>query len=359
MRSRLAAAVVLTVAVLGAQGPDGQGPEGSDPPSRVARLNWMQGQVSFQPASVDTWTAATLNYPLTTGDHIYTDVDSRAEMRIGQNAIRLNSQSNFGFLNLDDRTVQIRFTGGAMEARIRFVDDEELYEVDTPNGAISLLRNGDYRIDTDPDRNGTLVTVFAGEAEITVNGQSFALHPRETGWFADGASPDIRGLNQPDDFDRFTAERNRREDTLPPPRHVNPQMIGGEDLDASLLQMVRLRFLPAGDPMLRSTIDAIHKDLSMGGWLQRYSLNDGFGKPSVAFVICTFWLIEALSAVGRRDEANEFFDRIHGALSHLGLLSEDFDPVEPRMWGNFPQTYSHVGLINAAFAASPQWTEVL
>jgi GH15 family glucan-1,4-alpha-glucosidase len=97
----------------------------------------------------------------------------------------------------------------------------------------------------------------------------------------------------------------------------------------------------------------------MGGWLQRYSLNDGFGKPSVAFVICTFWLIEALSAVGRRDEANEFFDRIHGALSHLGLLSEDFDPVEPRMWGNFPQTYSHVGLINAAFAASPQWTEVL
>jgi GH15 family glucan-1,4-alpha-glucosidase len=134
---------------------------------------------------------------------------------------------------------------------------------------------------------------------------------------------------------------------------------GGEDLDASLLQMVRLRFLPAGDPMLRSTIDAIHKDLSMGGWLQRYSLNDGFGKPSVAFVICTFWLIEALSAVGRRDEANEFFDRIHGALSHLGLLSEDFDPVEPRMWGNFPQTYSHVGLINAAFAASPQWTEVL
>ena len=134
---------------------------------------------------------------------------------------------------------------------------------------------------------------------------------------------------------------------------------GGEDLDASLLQMVRLRFLPAGDPMLRSTIDAIHKDLSMGGWLQRYSLNDGFGKPSVAFVICTFWLIEALSAVGRRDEASEFFDRIHGALSHLGLLSEDFDPVEPRMWGNFPQTYSHVGLINAAFAASPQWTEVL
>jgi GH15 family glucan-1,4-alpha-glucosidase len=134
---------------------------------------------------------------------------------------------------------------------------------------------------------------------------------------------------------------------------------GGEDLDASLLQMVRLRFLPAGDPKLGSTIDAIHKDLARGAWLQRYSLNDGFGKPSVAFVICTFWLIEALASAGRRDEAKAAFDRIYGALSPLGLLSEDYDPAEPRMWGNFPQTYSHVGLIHAAFAASPNWTDVL
>lgn len=134
---------------------------------------------------------------------------------------------------------------------------------------------------------------------------------------------------------------------------------GGEDLDASLLQMVRLRFLDPSDQRLISTIDAIHKDLSMGGWLQRYSLNDGFGKPSVAFVICTFWLVEALAATGRRSEATTMFNRIHQALSSLGLLSEDYDPVEPRMWGNFPQTYSHVGLIHAAFSASPPWAELL
>jgi GH15 family glucan-1,4-alpha-glucosidase len=135
---------------------------------------------------------------------------------------------------------------------------------------------------------------------------------------------------------------------------------GGEDLDASLLQMARLRFLLPGDLRLSSTIDAIHKDLARdGGWLQRYSLNDGFGKPSVAFVICTFWLIEALAAAGRREEARAIFDGIHSALSPLGLLSEDYDPTIPRMWGNFPQTYSHVGLIHAAFAASPQWSEVL
>jgi len=134
---------------------------------------------------------------------------------------------------------------------------------------------------------------------------------------------------------------------------------GGEDLDASLLQMARLRFLPPTDSRLCSTIDAIRKDLAWSGWLQRYSLNDGFGKPTVAFVICAFWLIEALAALGRRGEARETFDRILQTLSPLGLLAEDYDPSVPRMWGNFPQTYSHVGLIHAAFAASPSWTEVL
>jgi GH15 family glucan-1,4-alpha-glucosidase len=134
---------------------------------------------------------------------------------------------------------------------------------------------------------------------------------------------------------------------------------GGEDLDASLLQMARLRFLPSGDPMLTGTINAIQKDLMRAGWLQRYSLNDGFGSPTVAFVICTFWLIEALATGGRREEARAMFDRIQPALSPLGLLSEDYDPSLPRMWGNFPQTYSHVGLIHAAFAASPTWPEVL
>ena len=134
---------------------------------------------------------------------------------------------------------------------------------------------------------------------------------------------------------------------------------GGNDLDASLLQMVRLRFMPAENAMMNSTMDAIHKDLMHGGWLHRYSLNDGFGTPTVAFVICTFWLIEALATAGRRQEARAVFDSIRAALSPLGLLSEDYDPQAPRMWGNFPQTYSHVGLIHAAFAASPTWTEVL
>jgi GH15 family glucan-1,4-alpha-glucosidase len=134
---------------------------------------------------------------------------------------------------------------------------------------------------------------------------------------------------------------------------------GGRDLDASLLQMVTLRFLPKGDPRLSSTVDVIQQALSNDGWLFRYRLDDGFGKPTVAFVICTFWLAEALAVLGRKEEAKVVMDRMQGALSPLGLLSEDYDTADSRMWGNFPQAYSHVGLIHAAFAASPEWAEVL
>jgi GH15 family glucan-1,4-alpha-glucosidase len=130
---------------------------------------------------------------------------------------------------------------------------------------------------------------------------------------------------------------------------------GGEDLDASVLQAASLRLLPADDPRLQGTIDAVARDLARDGWILRYRHDDGLGTPSVAFILCTFWLVEALAAVGRNAEATRVFDHARGALSPLGLLAEDFSPGDRRMWGNFPQAYSHVGLIHAAFAASPRW----
>ncbi len=133
----------------------------------------------------------------------------------------------------------------------------------------------------------------------------------------------------------------------------------GSDLDASLLQMVRLRFLDVGDPRLRTTVEAIRTGLSKNGWLFRYQIDDGFGQPSVAFIICTFWLVEALAALGRTEEARSTMESIRSAFSPLGLLSEDYETSTLRMWGNFPQAYSHVGLIHAAFAASPRWSDVL
>jgi len=134
---------------------------------------------------------------------------------------------------------------------------------------------------------------------------------------------------------------------------------GSSDLDASLLQMAHLRFLPLNDARLRSTIDAIREGLSKDGWVFRYRLDDGFGLPAAAFVICTFWLVEALADTGRQAEAKTLMDHVDSALTDLGLLSEDYDSTKKRLWGNFTQAYSHVGLIRAAFAASPGWNDVL
>ncbi|MDH4275298.1 MAG: glycoside hydrolase family 15 protein [Gammaproteobacteria bacterium] len=133
----------------------------------------------------------------------------------------------------------------------------------------------------------------------------------------------------------------------------------GKSLDAALLEMANLRFLPPTDPRLHSTIDAIRAHLSQNGWLLRYREDDGFGTPNMAFLICSYWLVEALATVGRLAEARDVMSHIRTACSPLGLISEDCDTTTRRLWGNFPQAYSHVGLIHAAFASSPSWAEVL
>jgi GH15 family glucan-1,4-alpha-glucosidase len=132
-----------------------------------------------------------------------------------------------------------------------------------------------------------------------------------------------------------------------------------DDLDASLLQMVPLRFLPRDDPRLVSTVDVIARDLARADWVDRYRQHDGLGVPEVAFVVCTFWLVQALAGLGRIEEARRRLEATFAALSPLGLVSEDYDPARGRLWGNFPQAYSHVGLIHAAFDASPRWPEIL
>ena len=133
----------------------------------------------------------------------------------------------------------------------------------------------------------------------------------------------------------------------------------GEDLDASLLQMAPLRVFPANDPKLRQTVDAIWSGLTHNSWLMRYRDDDGLGATTVAFLICTFWLIEALVLIDRQDDARALMDQTVGIQSPLGLLAENFDMGTRLLSGNFPQAYSHVGLIRAAFAASPRWRDIL
>jgi len=124
-------------------------------------------------------------------------------------------------------------------------------------------------------------------------------------------------------------------------------------LDAALLMMVNLGFLRADDPRAHSHVDAIARNLSASdGYLRRYAVKDDFGETHNAFTICSFWLAEAYARLGRREEGLELFRKLLARGNHLGLYSEDLDPKTGEQWGNFPQTYSHVGLINAAFALS-------
>lgn len=134
---------------------------------------------------------------------------------------------------------------------------------------------------------------------------------------------------------------------------------GDPELDAALLQAVTLRLLPAQDPRMRATVHTIRAALSHGDWLRRYRTDDGFGVPTVAFVICSYWLVEALCVIGEVEQARELMARLSLARSPLGLMAEDLAPESGEMWGNFPQAYSHVGFIHAAFAASPRWSELL
>jgi pentatricopeptide repeat protein len=108
-----------------------------------------------------------------------------------------------------------------------------------------------------------------------------------------------------------------------------------------------------------ATVDAMEKTLADGPFMRRYEAADDFGKPETSFNICTFWRLDALARIGRLDEARTIFEAMLKARNHLGLLSEDTHPVTGEMWGNFPQTYSMVGLINGATRLSRQWDAVI
>ncbi|MGE3545453.1 MAG: glycoside hydrolase family 15 protein [Kofleriaceae bacterium] len=182
-------------------------------------------------------------------------------------------------------------------------------------------------------------------------------------WAAADRASRIAKLHRPDRAADLAdaAERIRGEllrDAIEPKRGCLAADHGGCEVDAALLQAITLRLLPSDDPRMHATVEAVRADLEHDGWLRRYRTKDDFGVPSVAFTLCTFWLVEALARIGRVDQARSVMERVRSVKSPLGLLAEDVDPTTGVMWGNFPQAYSHVGLIHGAFAVAPRWADV-
>ena len=204
-----------------------------DPPGRVARLNYLRGSVSFQPAGEPDWVSAVVNRPMTTGDRLWSDNGSRAEMHIGSATIRLDANTGFSFLNLDDRTVQIQLSEGTLNLRVKRIDPDEIFEVDAPNLAFSILQPGQYRIQASDDGNYTMVTVRSGQGEATGGGRTYTVNSGLSGEFtgSDSLQANIYRAADYDEFDSWSQERDRRDDGSRSARYVSHDVVGYEDLD--------------------------------------------------------------------------------------------------------------------------------
>jgi flagellar biosynthesis GTPase FlhF len=236
MRKHVLKAVsILSVALaLALFAPQRAAADDDDPPSRVARLGFARGSVSFNPAGTDDWVSAVVNRPVTTGDKLWNDSDGRSELSIGSAVIRLGSTTGFSFLNLTDNTTQIRVTEGTLNIRVRNLGDDETFEVDTPNLAFTVLRPGNYKIVVNEAGDTTTVVVRDGQGEVTGGGSAYTVHPGEIGAFVgtDQLDADVESWgNDDDDFDDWCADRDRRIDHSVSARYVSTDAIGYEDLD--------------------------------------------------------------------------------------------------------------------------------
>ena len=203
----------------------------ADPPTRVARLGYISGAVSFSPAGENEWVLATINRPLITGDRVWVDAGARAELQVGSAVIRMNGSTSITLLNLEDRVAQVQLAQGTLNVRVRRFDPKDVFEVDTPNLAYSIRRPGEYRIDVDPAGNTTAVVVRNGQAEVYGDGAAYVVNAQQAYRFAGTDLSDYEYIEAPraDEFDRWSSERDRRGAVSA--RYVSRDVIGYEDLD--------------------------------------------------------------------------------------------------------------------------------
>ncbi|ASV98509.1 DUF6600 domain-containing protein [Paraburkholderia aromaticivorans] len=209
--------------------------QNTDPPGRVARLNYTAGAVTTEPAGASDWSYAQINRPLTTGDQLWNDQNARSELHIGSTAVRLGPTTSLDLLNLDDTSAQLKVAQGTLSARVRELAPGSSYEIDTPNLALGLNGPGDYRVDVAPDGSSTTVTVRSGSATVYGDGGQVPLEAGQQIRFggtnlqqlADNGAPGLDG------FDQWAASRDAAEDRSVSARYVSRDIPGYQDLDAN------------------------------------------------------------------------------------------------------------------------------
>jgi hypothetical protein len=209
--------------------------QSADPPGRVARLNYMAGTVTTEPAGASDWSYASVNRPLTTGDQLWNDANARSELHIGSTAVRLGSSTSLDVMNLDDTNAQLKVAQGTLSTRVRSIPSGSTYEIDTPNVALGVTRPGDYRVDVAPDGSTTTVTVRNGA--VTAYGENGQV-PIEAGQQITFTGTNLQEASvaqapSPDNFDEWAASRDGAEERSVSARYVSRDMPGYEDLDSN------------------------------------------------------------------------------------------------------------------------------
>ena len=204
-----------------------------DPPTRVARIGYMEGSVSFLPAGETDWVGAGLNRPMTTGDQLWTDRGSRAELQLGSASIRLSENTGISFLNLDDNTIQVQLSSGMINISVRRLHEDDDFEIDTPNDAFTIMQPGRYRVEASEDGSYSVVSVRVGEGQATGGGESFDLRTGQRGTFSgtDSLTANVEPIYGFDTFDNWTEDRDHRYDFSKSAQYLSHDVVGYDDLD--------------------------------------------------------------------------------------------------------------------------------
>lgn len=209
--------------------------EAADPPSRVARLSYLEGGVQHRPADEQTWATAELNRPLTTRDSLWTENSARAELQLGFATVHLDEATNISLSELSDRATRLELESGTIAVNIKRLADEEKFEVRTSKASVSLVRPGVYRLEVREAEDITIVQVRSGQANVEGDRQSFTLDANERAEFRNDEeqarlAAQFSTAGGLDDFDDWASARNARAERAATSRYVAADVIGYEDL---------------------------------------------------------------------------------------------------------------------------------
>ena len=205
-----------------------------DPPTRVARLSYASGSVSFRPAGTDDWVQAIVNRPVGTGDSLWSDLGSRLALHIGSASIVLGENTSFSFLNLTDSVAQIQLQTGTIRVRVKRLNDEDNFEIDTPNLAYTILTPGVYKVTVTPDGQTTVIEDRAGEGQVTGGGEEFDTRGGDYDSFQGSDQLYVTTdsiYDSDDELEVWCEGRDHHEDNSISIRYVSGDVIGYDDLD--------------------------------------------------------------------------------------------------------------------------------